>query len=74
MVFQDPYASLIPRMTVGDIVASRSKIHKPLDEAESGRRARSSCARSASTRIRQSFPHEFSGGQRQRIGIARASP
>ena len=75
MVFQDPYASLNPRMTVGDIVA------EPLDDPRLARpgseRAGSgspSCSTwSGSARDhRDRYPHEFSGGQRQRIGIARA--
>lgn len=74
MIFQDPYASLNPRMTVGDIIGEPIRVHK---------------LRSNSTQVRarvqellglvglnpgfsNRYPHEFSGGQRQRIGIARA--
>jgi oligopeptide transport system ATP-binding protein len=73
MIFQDPYASLNPRMAVGDIIA------EPL------RNFRLARGRSAETRVQEvmrvcglnpnfinRYPHEFSGGQRQRIGIARA--
>ncbi|MEM6762733.1 MAG: ABC transporter ATP-binding protein [Pseudomonadota bacterium] len=74
MVFQDPYGSLSPRMTVGEIIAEGLGIHAP--ELSSAGRAE----RVASTLIdvgldpsvRNRFPHEFSGGQRQRIAIARA--
>ena len=72
-IFQDPYASLNPRMTTGDIVAEPLKIHRIFNRADQ------------KTRVQQllqlvglpneyisRFPHEFSGGQRQRIGIARA--
>jgi oligopeptide transport system ATP-binding protein len=73
MIFQDPYASLNPRMTVGDIIGEPLEIHQ--------------LTRGAKTRDRvqellqivglnpgfvSRYPHEFSGGQRQRIGIARA--
>jgi oligopeptide transport system ATP-binding protein len=73
IVFQDPYSSLDPRMTVGDIVAEPLIVH------------RIGTRRDRSTRVRElldtvgfnptytnRYPHEFSGGQRQRIGIARA--
>src|ERR1700680_3629091 len=74
MVFQDPFASLDPRMRVGTIVSEPLEIHEPrLARAE--RRARVAevlravgMGEDALTR----YPHEFSGGQRQRIGIARA--
>ena len=73
IVFQDPYASLNPRMTVRDDhrrAAARPR-HLPGQAAASG--STSCCARSASApSTRNRFPHEFSGGQRQRIGIARA--
>jgi oligopeptide transport system ATP-binding protein len=74
MVFQDPFASLDPRMRVGSIVGEPLEIHEPkLSRAD--RRSRvievlraTGLAEDALAR----YPHEFSGGQRQRIGIARA--
>ncbi|WP_313526529.1 ABC transporter ATP-binding protein [Shinella sp.] len=74
IVFQDPFGSLSPRMSVADIVAEGLKIHEPaLSEAERDHRVASALEETgldASTRWR--YPHEFSGGQRQRIAIARA--
>ena len=74
VVFQDPYGSLSPRMSVADIVAEGLKIHEPsLTAAERDRRVASALEETGldpSTRWR--YPHEFSGGQRQRIAIARA--
>jgi peptide/nickel transport system ATP-binding protein/oligopeptide transport system ATP-binding protein len=73
MIYQDPYASLNPRMTAGDIVGEPLIIH-----AATGRRERPERVAALFERVglRQelmsSYPHEFSGGQRQRIGIARA--
>ena len=74
VIFQDPYSSLNPRMTVGDIIAEPMKVHAV--ERDARRRA---------TRVREllsicglnpnfadRYPHEMSGGQRQRVGIARA--
>ena len=74
MIFQDPYASLNPRMTVGNIIGEPLEVHNI-----------GSKARSAQERVQEllkvvglnpyfvnRYPHEFSGGQRQRIGIARA--
>jgi ABC-type glutathione transport system ATPase component len=74
MVFQDPIASLNPRMRVGSIVGEPLAIHDPQLSREQ-RRARtaemfSAVGLGADTVTR--YPHEFSGGQRQRIGIARA--
>jgi oligopeptide/dipeptide ABC transporter ATP-binding protein len=73
IIFQDPFGSLNPRMTVGEIIAEAYAIHRIGDSAERRRRVaemldlvglpRASAAR---------HPHEFSGGQRQRVGIARA--
>ncbi|SHE93089.1 peptide/nickel transport system ATP-binding protein/oligopeptide transport system ATP-binding protein [Seinonella peptonophila] len=73
MVFQDPYASLNPRMTVMDIVAEGMEIH----QLASGKQKREMVYQRLEQVGLQSdhasrFPHEFSGGQRQRIGIARA--
>jgi len=74
MVFQDPIASLNPRMRVGAIVAEPLAIHEPsLSHAE--RRARAAQILEAvglGAEALARYPHEFSGGQRQRIGIARA--
>ena len=74
IVFQDPFGSLSPRMSVADIVAEGLKVHEPtLSEAERDRRVASALEETGldpSTRWR--YPHEFSGGQRQRIAIARA--
>jgi oligopeptide/dipeptide ABC transporter ATP-binding protein len=74
IIFQDPYASLNPRMTVGNIIEEALKIHK-LYNVSAERRARilellSLVGLPQSSMAR--YPHEFSGGQRQRIGIARA--
>ncbi len=74
MVFQDPYGSLSPRMTVGDIVAEGLDIHKlyaSLDER--ARRIETALQEvGLDPSMRDRYPHEFSGGQRQRIAIARA--
>ena len=76
MIFQDPYASLNPRMTVADIIGEPLRHPQDLQERGAPERARaSSCwTWSASTQEHRQprIPHEFSGGQRQRIGIARA--
>jgi oligopeptide transport system ATP-binding protein len=73
IIFQDPYASLNPRMTVGSIVGEPLEIHKIAKGAEKIERVASLLEkvglRPEDTR---KYPHEFSGGQRQRIGIARA--
>ncbi|MGB3812702.1 MAG: ABC transporter ATP-binding protein [Shinella sp.] len=74
IVFQDPYGSLSPRMSVADIVAEGLKIHEPsLSEAERDHRVAAALEETGldpTTRWR--YPHEFSGGQRQRVAIARA--
>ncbi len=73
IIFQDPYASLDPRITIGESVAEGLVIHGIGTPAERRERVREVLAKvglSASHMTR--FPHEFSGGQRQRIGIARA--
>ena len=73
MIFQDPYASLDPRMTVGDIIGEAIDVHKLLSGEERTERIRSLLYKVGlmSDHINR-YPHEFSGGQRQRIGIARA--
>ena len=75
MVFQDPYGSLNPRMTVRDIVGEPLEVHRPGRRSRQPRRARRRAARTWSAccaDMAERYPHEFSGGQRQRIGIARA--
>ncbi|MBE3550458.1 MAG: ABC transporter ATP-binding protein [Brockia lithotrophica] len=74
MIFQDPYASLNPRMMVMDIIAEGIDIHR-LAKTPAERRERVYALLEAVGLTREHalrFPHEFSGGQRQRIGIARA--
>lgn len=72
MIFQDPYASLNPRMTVGDIVMEPMVIHGfPRDERPDRVRRLLRLVGLNSEHANR-YPHEFSGGQRQRIGIARA--
>ncbi|WP_425088162.1 ABC transporter ATP-binding protein [Stappia sp.] len=73
LVFQDPFGSLSPRMTVGQIVTEGLLVHEPsLSRRERDLRA---CAAleevSLDPSVRNRYPHEFSGGQRQRIAIAR---
>ncbi len=73
MVFQDPYASLSPRMSVQDILTEPMKIHSVGTRAERRERAAYLMGRvGLSTDHLARFPHAFSGGQRQRIAIARA--
>lgn len=73
MIFQDPYASLDPRMTVGDIIGEAIDVHKLFVGEERTKRIQSLLSRVGlmPDHINR-YPHEFSGGQRQRIGIARA--
>jgi len=73
LVFQDPYASLNPRRTVGDIVADPMRINKVASESEIVDRVRDLFVTvGLDPSYLRRYPHEFSGGQRQRIGIARA--
>jgi peptide/nickel transport system ATP-binding protein len=72
IVFQDPYASLNPRMTVGDIIGEPLVIHKIGKKAERRERVRDLLRRvGLNPDYSKRYPHEFSGGQRQRIGVAR---
>lgn len=73
MIFQDPYASLDPRMTVGDIIGEGIDIHNLYTGKERMERIYELLHTVGLNREHANrFPHEFSGGQRQRIGIARA--
>src|SRR6266478_1620119 len=74
MVFQDPFASLDPRMRVGEIVGEPLTIHEP-GMSKAGRQERTAAMLKRvglDAEAMRRYPHEFSGGQRQRIGIARA--
>ncbi|HCM0710466.1 TPA: ABC transporter ATP-binding protein [Vibrio parahaemolyticus] len=74
MVFQDPYGSLSPRMTIGEIITEGLTVHRPyLNKKERTQKARDVLreVRLDPASINR-YPHEFSGGQRQRIAIARA--
>jgi len=73
MIFQDPYASLNPRMTVGDIIAEPLRVHR-IAQGDALQARVQSLMRTVGLNpsyVRR-YPHDFSGGQRQRIGIARA--
>ncbi|MCO6389814.1 dipeptide ABC transporter ATP-binding protein [Aliihoeflea aestuarii] len=74
LVFQDPFGSLSPRMTVGQVVTEGLKVHEPsLKAKERDRRAIEVLEEvGLDPSMRNRYPHEFSGGQRQRIAIARA--
>src|SRR6185295_17991101 len=74
IIFQDPFASLNPRMTVGAIIGEALVIHKLAKDAQAHRDkvAELLAAVGLNPDYMRRYPHEFSGGQRQRIGIARA--
>ncbi|TAH51210.1 MAG: dipeptide ABC transporter ATP-binding protein [Chloroflexota bacterium] len=73
MIFQDPYASLNPRMTVGDIIAEPLEVHNIAKGKEKKERVQELLqVVGLNPYFINRYPHEFSGGQRQRIGIARA--
>ncbi len=73
MIFQDPYASLDPRMTVFETLAEPLGAHEKLTRAETGLRVHEMLETvGLSAKASRKYPHEFSGGQRQRIAIARA--
>jgi oligopeptide transport system ATP-binding protein len=73
MIFQDPYASLNPRMTVGNIVSEPMQIHNLVPKRERTQRVQELLETvGLNPYFANRYPHEFSGGQRQRIGIARA--
>jgi oligopeptide/dipeptide ABC transporter ATP-binding protein len=73
MIYQDPYASLNPRMSAGDIVGEPLTIHRVAGPAERKERVAQLFERvGLRPELMKAYPHEFSGGQRQRIGIARA--
>jgi peptide/nickel transport system ATP-binding protein len=74
IIFQDPYSSLNPRMTIGNAIMEPMQVHKILENGGQRRKK----VEELLTRVNLDpahfyrYPHEFSGGQRQRIGIARA--
>lgn len=73
MVFQDPYASLNPRMTVFDTLAEPLRVHRVCEPSEIPAKVAELMQHvGLAPRFMQKYPHEFSGGQRQRIAIARA--
>ena len=74
IIFQDPYGSLNPRMTAGDIIGEPLKVHKLINSRQEYRDkvAELLSIVGLSPYMADRYPHEFSGGQRQRIGIARA--
>jgi microcin C transport system ATP-binding protein len=75
IVFQDPFGSLSPRMSVGDIIAEGLSVHQPQlsHEERDARVVKAMEDVGLKPELRTRYPHEFSGGQRQRISIARAA-
>ena len=75
IVFQDPFGSLSPRMSVGDIIAEGLTVHQPAlsEEQRDARVIKAMTDVGLDPEWRVRYPHEFSGGQRQRISIARAA-
>ncbi len=73
IIYQDPFGSLDPRMTIGSAIAEPMEVHKTLAKGEQRKKVMDLMAKVglSSDQINR-YPHEFSGGQRQRIGIARA--
>ncbi len=73
MIFQDPYSSLNPRMTVFDIISEPLRVTKKMKKAEIEERVKEIALKTGlNVSYLKRYPHSFSGGQRQRIGIARA--
>lgn len=73
IIFQDPYGSLNPRMTVGNIIGEPLKIQKAITASELSEQVRQLLSKvGLAPEYMNRYPHEFSGGQRQRIGVARA--
>jgi oligopeptide/dipeptide ABC transporter ATP-binding protein len=73
IIFQDPFSSLDPRMSAGDIVAEPMRVHRTAREQDVKKRVAELFERVGLRKAQMdSYPHQFSGGQRQRIGIARA--
>ena len=73
LIFQDPYGSLNPRMTIGNIVGEPLKVQRKITDSEQAERVTELLWKvGLSPDYMNRYPHEFSGGQRQRIGIARA--
>ncbi|MCH1916704.1 ABC transporter ATP-binding protein [Leptospira noguchii] len=73
IIFQDPYSSLNPRMTIAEILMEGLEIHEKISKEEAETKIKEILEKvNLSSNILSRFPHEFSGGQRQRIAIARA--
>ena len=73
IVFQDPYASLNPRMRIGDAIGEQLAVHTDMNRSQQRQRVGELLEMvGLNPRYARRFPHEFSGGQRQRVGVARA--